>query len=214
MIPLHRLAVIAVASAGALTLAVAGLEAADAPQPTSISWRAPPGDAKRGEQLAQPCLACHTENAPVLTPPAPRLNRQRTSYMVSALLAFRDGQRESVVMGPMVAGLKDQDIRDIAVYLSGQMLDKPPKSNEQHPYYAFARANCTMCHGESGIGEMEGMPVLTGQDPAYLQNALEEYRTGVRKDPTMRGVAAKLTPEEEKGMAAYFAQYPWLEKLK
>jgi len=149
-----------------------------------------------------------------MTPHAPKLNRTRQSYLVSALLAFRDGQRQSAIMGPMVAGLKDQDIRDLAAYVSGEMLDKPPKSNEQDPYYGFVRANCTMCHGESGIGEMEGMPVLTGQDPAYLQNALEEYRKGIRKDPTMAGVAAKLTPEQEKGAAAYFAQYDWLEKLK
>ena len=30
----------------------------------------------------------------------------------------------------------------------------------------------------------------------------------------MQGVIDKLTPEDEKGMAAYFAQYQWLEKQK
>jgi cytochrome c553 len=211
MTPLHRLAL---ASAGVLALAAAGLEAADAPQPVKLSWLSPPGDKAHGAQLGAVCLSCHSANAPVTDPVAPKLYHTRQSYLVSAIAAFRDGQRESAIMGPMVQGLSDQDVRDVAAYLAGDMHDKPPKSNEQDSYYGFARAHCTMCHGESGIGEMEGMPVLTGQDPAYLQAALEEYRKGIRKDPTMREVAAKLTPEDEKGMAAYFAQYPWLEKQK
>ena len=74
--------------------------------------------------------------------------------------------------------------------------------------------DCAWCHGETGIIELEGMPVLTGQDAAYLANALTEYRSGIRRDPTMRGVAAKLSPKEVKALAAYYSQYQWLEKLK
>ena len=209
-----RLPRLALASPGALALAALGLEAAEAPQPTKLSWLSPPGDPVNGAKIGAVCLSCHSASAPVTDPVAPKLYHARQSYLVSAIAAFRDGQRESAIMAPMVKDLTDQDVRDVAAYLAGDMHDKPPKSNEQDPYYGFARADCTMCHGESGIGEMEGMPVLTGQDPAYLQAALEEYRTGIRKDPTMRTVAAKLTPEDEKGMAAYFAQYQWLEKQK
>lgn len=219
MTPLHRLAVIALASAGALALAAAGLQGAeplapDAPQPTKISWRFPPGDAKRGETLAQPCLTCHAENAAALTPPAPKLHRQRQSYIANALLEFRDGKRDSPVMAPMAAGLKDQDIRDIAAYLGGGLLSKPPMPNTATAAYDRTTKDCTWCHGETGIGELEGMPVLTGQDRAYLEHALGEFRSGKRNDPTMRGVAAKLSPEEVKELAAYYAQYEWLEKLK
>lgn len=218
MSPLIRLAGIAVAAAAGLALAAGALQGAGpavpAPQPTKLSWRSPPGNAANGKQLGAICLSCHAAGAPATDPVAPKLTRQRTSYMVFALAAFRDGQRQSPIMGPMAAGKSDQDLRDLAAYLSGEMLDKPPPPNQQDPYYRFAREHCTMCHGETGIGEMEAMPVLTGQDPAYLQNALEEYRTGIRKDPTMRAVAAKLTPAEEHGMAAYFAQYAWLERPK
>ncbi|WEK46468.1 MAG: c-type cytochrome [Candidatus Andeanibacterium colombiense] len=213
MKPLHRLAVVTLGSAGALALAAAGL-AADAPQPVKLSWLSPPGDAARGAKIAAVCLSCHAAGAPATDPVAPRLHRQRVSYLFAAVAAFRSGERQSPLMGPMVKDLSDQDLRDVAVYLAGEMLDKPPKSNEADPYYRYARAHCTMCHGESGIGEMEGMPVLTGQDPAYLRNALEEYRKGIRKDPTMREVAGNLTPADEQGMAAYFAQYQWLEKQK
>lgn len=203
-----------IAAAVALAVTVEGAEPTAAPQPTKLSWRSPPGIAANGKQLGEICLSCHAAGAPTTDPVAPKLDRQRTSYMVFALAAFRDGQRQSPIMGPMVAGKSDQDLRDLAAYLSGEMLDKPPPPNQHDPYYRFAREHCTMCHGETGIGEMEAMPVLTGQDPAYLENALEEYRKGIRKDPTMRAVAGKLTPADERGMAAYFAQYDWLERPK
>jgi cytochrome c553 len=182
------------------------------PQPTKISWRAPAGDAKRGAELAGTCLSCHSLNSPPTDPAAPKLHRQRQSYVFFALAALRDGQRESAVMGPMVEGLRDQDLRDLSAYLSGEMLDRPPDANVSHPFYKKAARNCSWCHGETGIGEFEGMPVLTGQDARYLAAALEEYRTGVRKDPTMGAVVEKLRPEDAKGLADYYASHAWLER--
>lgn len=183
-----------------------------APQPTRISWLHPAPDAERGEELAATCLACHAEGAPPTVPPAPKLLRQRQSYMVFALADFRDGGRESPIMGPLLEGMSDQDLRDLSAYLSGELHDRPPDANVSHPFYRRAARDCTWCHGETGIGEFEGMPVLAGQDPAYLATALDEYRKGLRHDPTMRTVAATLTEEEAEGLADYYASHEWLER--
>jgi cytochrome c553 len=58
------------------------------------------------------------------------------------------------------------------------------------------------------------MPVLAGQDAAYIAQALAEYRSGVRNDPTMRHVVEKVSPEDAQALGEYYAQYEWLEKLQ
>lgn len=218
MRPAIRIAAVCVAGAWVLALAATALrgeqKAADAPQPTRLSWLSPPGDPERGKTLGEVCLTCHSADSPATDPVAPKLHRQRQSYMFFALAAYRDGTRKSPIMEPMVAGKTDQDLRDIAAFVSGELHDRPPEANTTHPAYARTLRDCTWCHGETGIGEFEGMPVLAGQDPAYLAAAMEEYRTGVRGDPTMRHIAAKLTPEEERNFASYYASHEWLERHK
>ena len=201
-------------AAGALLIGAASIDQQEMqePQPTKASWLNPPGDATRGEKLSAICMSCHAANSPPTSPPAPKLHRQRMSYMFFALRDFRDGRRESPIMGPVVKNFSDRDLRDIATFMAGDMLDKPPRPNPKDPFYPRSHRTCTWCHGETGIGELEGMPVIAGQDPAYLENALEEYRKGIRHDPTMRQIAGTITPEEEKGLAAYYGSYQWLEK--
>ena len=38
-----------------------------------------------------------------------------------------------------------------------------------------------------------------------------QYRSGERKDPTMRAIAKRLTPEDDRRLADYFASYVWVE---
>lgn len=212
------LVALALAGAGGLVFAARSLGAAQTdaspPQPTLASWLSPAGDPVRGKALSEPCLVCHSETSPVTDPVSPRLDRQRQSYMFHALLAYRDGGRESAIMEPMVEGKSDQDLRDIAAYVSGELHDRPPEPMTDSEAYRRSLKDCTWCHGETGIGEFEGMPVLAGQDAAYIAQALAEYRSGVRDDPTMRKVAEKLSPEDARAFGEYYAQYEWLEKLK
>jgi cytochrome c553 len=53
--------------------------------------------------------------------------------------------------------------------------------------------------------------VLTGQHEDYLVHALEAYRDGSRSDPTMGPIAATLTPDEIRELAAYFAKQAHLK---
>jgi cytochrome c553 len=201
-------ALIALAS-GALLLAAAAGESA--PQLTRPSWRVPAGDPTRGAALAEQCLTCHAENATVTDPPAPKLRRQRRSYIFFALLDYRGGRRKSDIMAPFVEELTDQDARDLAAYLAGDMLDRPPKARRDMAAYARTTRECVACHGETGIGEYEGIPVLTGQEPAYLEAALTAYRDGRRTDPTMTTVVRDITPEHDRALADYYAAHDWLE---
>lgn len=183
------------------------------PQLTRLSWRVPGGDPARGAELAQLCLTCHAENAAITDPPAPKLRRQRRSYMFFALLEYRDGRRSSEIMAPVAEGLSDQDARDLTAYLAGDMLDRPPKARRDMAIYPRTARECIFCHGETGIGEYEGMPVLTGQDPVYLQDALAAYRNGRRIDPTMTAVVRDIAPKDDRALAEFYAAHDWLERV-
>jgi len=211
------LALSALLASGALCCAAmlaAAQNHAGAPPAAASSWRVPLGNAQRGAELAQTCLTCHGEDAPRSDPPAPKLRHQRASYIFAALLEYRSGARKSDLMEPMAQGLSDQDARDLAVYLSGDMFDRPPRARTDLPAYRRVAQECTWCHGETGIGEFEGMPVLTGQDPAYVAHALRAYREGTRTNPIMRSVVRDLAPGEEQALADYYAAHEWLEAAR
>lgn len=184
----------------------------DPPPEIRPSWRTPAGDPDRGRELAVACLQCHGDNPAITEPVAPRLNRQRSSALFFALLDYREGRRTDPTMTGMAAGLSDQDARDLAAALAGEMLDRPPTALIDHPAYAQVARECLWCHGETGIGEFEGMPVLTGQDAAYLARALAGYRDGSRTNPIMTGIAATLTDEQIAQLADYYAGHAWLER--
>ncbi len=76
------------------------------------------GDAVAGQAKAQLCAACHGSKGIAPNPLWPNLVGQQSVYLVKQIKAFRDGQRSDPMMAPMVAGLTDQDIENIAAYYS------------------------------------------------------------------------------------------------
>ncbi len=67
-------------------------------------------------------------------------------------------------------------------------------------------AACAACHGADGNGGADPTwPKLAGQDPDYLLKQLQDFKSGARKNPIMNGMAAPLSPQDIKDLAAYFA---------
>ncbi len=182
----------------------------------------PAGDAVRGKALSETCMACHGEPATIVGDPAfraPKLRYQRPSTLFYALQDYRSGARKSDIMGPVAMTLHDQDMRDLAAYLSArtQATKLPPKGGPAlADSWAHAKndAVCGMCHGEAGLGVMDGYPVLGGQHRDYLEHALAEYRSGGRKNPIMATFARSLKPDEVMKMAEYFAAQSSLEQAR
>ena len=67
---------------------------------------------------------------------------------------------------------------------------------------------CEACHGADGLGTNPMYPVLAGQYEDYLIHALKAYRDGSRKNAIMAGLAAPLSDEDIKDLAAYYASMP------
>lgn len=87
----------------------------------SSSTHAIDGSAERGRIKADSCLGCHaipTYSNAYPTYHVPKVGGQNEAYIISALLAYRSGQRSHDTMHINALSLSDQDIADIAAFFS------------------------------------------------------------------------------------------------
>ena len=79
------------------------------------------GDPQQGRIKAETCLGCHAIPSYTNTYPVyhvPKVGGQNEAYIIAALLAYRDGQRDHETMHGNAEGLSDQDIADIAAFFA------------------------------------------------------------------------------------------------
>jgi cytochrome c553 len=69
-------------------------------------------------------------------------------------------------------------------------------------------AACEACHGTDGNGIAPNYPALAGQYQDYLEQVLHEYKDGQRTNAIMNGMAAPLSEQDIKDLAAYFSSLP------
>lgn len=77
------------------------------------------GDPEAGRYTAQTCMGCHgipgyTNVYP--TYHVPKLGGQNAEYIIDAMEAYRDGDRNHELMEAQARSLSDEEIRDIAAF--------------------------------------------------------------------------------------------------
>jgi cytochrome c553 len=76
---------------------------------------------------------------------------------------------------------------------------------------AKLNASCIGCHGipgyQSSFPQVHHVPMISGQNAKYIAAALNAYKKGDRKHPTMRAVAASLSEQDIANLAAYYATH-------
>ena len=69
-------------------------------------------------------------------------------------------------------------------------------------------AMCIGCHGIQGyqasFPEVHKVPMISGQGAKYIVAALNAYKAGDRKHPTMRGIADSLSDQDMADVAVYY----------
>jgi len=69
---------------------------------------------------------------------------------------------------------------------------------------------CIGCHGIPGykatFPEVYPVPMIGGQSAKYIESALQAYKKGDRKHPSMKGIAASLTDQDIADVAAFYSQ--------
>jgi cytochrome c553 len=79
------------------------------------------GDPAKGKQLAYTCTGCHGiveyKNA-YPSYRVPKIGGQNEAYIVAALTGYKKGERNHPTMKAQASSFSEQDIADIAAYLS------------------------------------------------------------------------------------------------
>ncbi|MDI9237831.1 c-type cytochrome [Lysobacter sp. LF1] len=197
--------------------------------PEKVVW----GDAKAGATKAGTCAACHGLDGNPTTPAYPRLAGQNERFIARQLALFKSGERNTgmaAVMKPFADALTAQDARDIGAYFATQragagvaddtLITRGPNAGKkffQVGEQLFRNGDkarsipaCMACHGPAGSGNPgPAYPHLAGQQAAYTQRRLEEYRAGTtaERDPhlffVMAAVTRQLTDEEIGSLASF-----------
>jgi cytochrome c553 len=76
-------------------------------------------------------------------------------------------------------------------------------------------AMCIGCHGivgyQASFPEVYKVPMISGQGGKYIASALNAYKKGERKHPTMRGIADSLTDQDMADISAYYETHGKVE---
>jgi len=177
------------------------------------------GNVEAGKTKAQVCFSCHGMNGDGNTnPPWPALAGQHASYLAKQLADFKSGARFEPLMIAQVASLSEQDMADLGAFFASQKvktgsIDESKAKQGGKLYRAGNKASgvaaCMACHGPTGAGNpAANFPLLKGQNTAYVVKALNDFRSGTRKNDAgkmMRGVAAKMTDKEIEAVAAFIS---------
>ena len=68
---------------------------------------------------------------------------------------------------------------------------------------------CNACHGADGRPISAAIPIIWGQQTAYLVKQIHDYRAKDRDNAVMTPLAATIRQEETRKAAAYFATKTW-----
>lgn len=169
------------------------------------------GDAEAGRLKADTCLGCHGVEGYFNVYPTyhvPKVWGQHADYLITALKAYRSGERAHETMQAQAADLSDQDMADIAAFFSAHQSEQADNSGVPQPEgLADKVAQCAGCHGAGGISTNPQWPTLAGQYKDYLARTMRGYRDGRRKNPIMMGQVVGLDDDQVDALAAYFAAH-------
>ena len=162
------------------------------------------------------CAACHGADGNSGTPENPKLAAQHPQYLIKQLQEFKSGKRNNAVMKGMASTLSDDDMRNIAYWVTSKQA-KPGFAKDKELVAMGERiyrggiadrhvAACAGCHSPNGAGIPAQYPRLSGQHAGYSVAQLTAFRDGVRLNSLpMTQVAAKLNDREIKAVADYVA---------
>ena len=180
------------------------------------------GDAIAGKSKIAMCIGCHGIAGYQASFPeiykVPKISGQGAKYIVSALNAYKKGERKHPTMRGVASSLSDQDMADMAAYYSthgvveGATLPAKP-SHEPSPQVdaLLKKGGCVACHGENFAKPIDPTyPKIAGQHADYLFVALKAYKTEKnpqvgRSNGVMAGMVKQFSNNELKEMSKYIS---------
>ena len=182
------------------------------------------GDAKAGEKKIAMCIGCHGIQGYQASFPeiykVPKISGQGAKYIVSALSAYKKGDRKHPTMRGVADNLSDQDMADLAAYyeshgkVDGAMVQVKAVDGSAKAAELVKKGACVSCHGDNFSKPIDPRyPKIAGQYGDYLFVALKAYKTDNnpkvgRANGIMGGVVKQFSNAELKELAGYVSALP------
>lgn len=178
------------------------------------------GDAAAGQtkMIEGGCVGCHMMDGNSVVDQFPKIAGQHEQYIIKQLNEFKTMVRKNDLMFGMAAALTDEDMANLAAFLSTQTATASPADESLvalgKDIYRGGNSStgvpaCMACHGPNGSGNPTAKyPALAGQFPAYTATQLKTFRDGTRNNDMnnmMRSVAVRMTDAEIDAVANYIA---------
>jgi cytochrome c553 len=182
-------------------------------------------DAALGAQKAAMCIGCHGIPGYQASYPqihkVPMISGQGAGYIVSALGAYKKGERKHPTMRGVAISLSDKDMADLAAFYSAQgaaalksVAHSPAPPPAADVAALLTKGACVSCHGADFSKPIDASyPKLAGQHADYLTVALRSYAVEgnphVGRGNAVMGAQVKpFNPAELQTMAKYIASLP------
>ncbi len=179
------------------------------------------GDAKAGGKKIAMCIGCHGIQGYQASFPeiykVPKISGQSEKYIISALNAYKAGERKHPTMVGIATSMTDQDMADVAAYYSvhgktdAVLAEQPSKQPSPQVAALLQKGACVSCHGANFAKPIDlTYPKIAGQHADYLLVALKAYKTENnpkigRSNGVMAGIAKQYTNAELKALSNYIA---------
>ena len=176
------------------------------------------GDAAAGQNKADMCIGCHGipgyQNVFPEVHKVPMISGQSDKYIISALTAYKKGDRKHPTMRGIAGSLTEQDMADLAAFYAGQATKATPDTPKAADAVAaalIAKGACASCHGANFNKPIDpSYPKLGGQHADYLYVALKAYTVEGNKfvgrgNAIMGGVAKQFSHTEMRELAKYLS---------
>ena len=130
------------------------------------------------------CAGCHGADGNSRVPGTPSIAGQPKLFIENQLILFREGLRQSKVMEPVVKGMKDPEIIQLAQHYS-RLRARPvaeaagDKALLAQGQVLAKKLRCGICH-VSDFGGQNQVPRLAAQREEYLEAEMRAYRDGTR----------------------------------
>lgn len=155
------------------------------------------------------CQSCHGPGGNSEIPGTPSIAGQPRLFVENQLVLFREGIRKSPVMTPLMAGVSDKEIQQLAEHFSRQEV-KVVAGAADKKLFAQGQAlaqklRCGICHLADFSGQKQ-MPRLAGQREDYLESEMRAYRDNQRPDTTMTAALYGVKDDQIKALAHFLSR--------
>ena len=116
----------------------------------------------------------------------PKLHGQRPEYIVAALKEYKSGERSHGTMHSQASSMNEQDMADIAAYLSGPNVLTQSKNDVPATARPKATEVCLACHGTNGVGITADYPTSPGSTRTTSSARCTTTRRAAARIPSWR----------------------------